>query len=183
MDGTHAHAVTHQESSDIKANGIFGSSLLEAFGAIATVALSIVGLAGVFSTTLAATAAVVAGTAALAEGGAFGWRRAGIEAEPRLFEGAASADFQGGLATLVLGILALLGIASLTLLSVAVIVLGVTFLLSGRALTGLAAVVLGILAVAGFTPLTLVLVGFLSLGAGLLFAGSENAADATASQV
>ncbi|HWH69107.1 MAG TPA: hypothetical protein VNT26_06965, partial [Candidatus Sulfotelmatobacter sp.] len=90
--------------------------------------------------------------------------------------GAAAVDFQGGLAVVVLGILALLGIAPQTLLSVSVIALGATFLLSGRLLIGMGATVLGILSVVGFSPLTLVLVGLLISGAGLLFSGSAMAA-------
>lgn len=94
--------------------------------------------------------------------------------ESRLAHSATGVDFQGGLATLVLGVLALLGVAPLTLLSVAVIALGASFLLGGRILIGLAAAVLGILSVVGLSSWTLVLVGFLVLGSGLLFSGSEN---------
>ena len=103
----------------------------------------------------------------------------------------ASAGFLGGVAGIVLGILALLGVAPLTLLSVAVLVSarpssraawairgalgqlwrGGTDATAGNAdaghiMVGIAAIVLGILAVVGVSQLTLVLVGLLCLGGG-----------------
>jgi hypothetical protein len=128
---------------------------------------------------MAAIAAIVVGAGTLIEGGAFGL--AGVrETRNYWFAGFNGADLQAGLGTVVLGILALLGIASHTLLSVAVIALGAAFLLSYRVMIGLGAVVLGILAVVGIAPLTLVLVGLLILGAGLLFMGSQVAVSTAA---
>jgi hypothetical protein len=179
MNGTQAHIGTHESVTEARSSLVMGGSLLEGFGSIATIALAIVGLAGVFSPTMAAIAAIVLGAATMVEGGAFGVKAAQLSAstgETRYFEGAFGADFQGGLATVVLGILALLGVAPLTLLSVAVIALGATFLFSNRIMIGLGAAVLGILAVVGLSTLTLILVAFLVLGAGLLFTGSKNAA-------
>ena len=90
-----------------------------------------------------------------------------------------------------LGILALLGVSAPTLLSIAVIVFGGSFLLGiggyttgaggtevsatsgGQIMAGLAALVLGILAVVGVSQLTLVLVALLCLGAFALFTGSS----------
>ena len=150
--------------------------MLEGFGAIAAIALAIVGLVGIFPPTMAAIAAIVVGAAVLVEGGAFSLKSVSItRLETSWFEGARAADFQGGLAVVVLGVLALLGVASQTLLPIAVLTLGATSLFGGRVLIGLAAVVLGILSVVGIVPLTLVLVGLLISGAGLLFTGSENA--------
>lgn len=180
MNGTQVHVTTHESLSDAR-TGFLAGSALEGFGAVATIALAIVGLAGVLSSTMAAIATIIVGAATVLEGAAFGFGTARINATPaaaaesRWFEHGLAADFQGGLGTLVLGILALLGIQSQTLLSVAVIALGTTFLFSGRLLIGLASIVLGILAVVGFTPMTLVLVGLLTLGAGLLFSGSRHA--------
>lgn len=159
-----------------------GGSLLEGFGAIATIALAIVGLAGVFSSTMASIASIVLGAATLVEAGAFGVKNAEgtyVRTERSFLGGATAVDFQGGLATVVLGILALLGVAPATLLAVSVIALGATFLLSGRVLIGLGAAVLGILAVVGLDAWTLVLTGFLVLGTGLLFTGSENVVSST----
>jgi len=178
---------------------VAGGSMVEAIGAMATIALAIVGLAGVLSTTLAAIATIVIGAAILVEGGAFTAGAATTRHEARAFEagGSAGAGFLGGIAGMVLGILALLGVAPLTLLAVAVLVYGATFLAggmgergasfgalgtgadaaagsadAGHVMVGIAAIVLGILAVVGVSQLTLVLVGLLCLGAAALFSGS-----------
>jgi hypothetical protein len=153
----------------------------EAIAAVAVIALAIVGLAGVFSETLAAIATIVLGAGILVEGGFFASASATVE-ERRLAESGSylSADFLGGIAAVVLGILALLGIYSSTLLAIAVLVLGAAFLLSsgaafdfgGHALGGLAAVVLGILAVVGLDRPALILVALLVLGAMRLFSGA-----------
>ncbi len=163
---------------------------MEAIGAIAAIALAIVGLAGVFSNTMAAIATIVIGASILSEAGAFGatyWNRAGVTGVTSSeSSGGMGADMLGGVAGIVLGILALLGVAQGTLLSVAVLVFGATFLLSsvansnvnafnsgGQVLVGLGGIVLGILAVIGLDPMTLVLVGLLSLGVAALFSGSS----------
>jgi hypothetical protein len=83
---------------------------------------------------------------------------------------APSTEFFGGFAGLILGILALVGITSGTLLSVAAIVFGACVLFSrlgegafgSRMLVGIGAVVLSILAVVGLSQITLVLVALLS---------------------
>lgn len=163
---------------------------MEAVGAIATIALAIVGLAGVLRPIMASIATIVIGAALLLEGGSMG--AAQVSSRTGEFESASggfSTPFLGGVAGIVLGILALLGVASITLVSVALIVFGAAFLLSGVAqanslaaatggntFVGLAAVVLGILAVVGLNPIVLVLVGLLVLGAGALFSGSAQGA-------
>jgi hypothetical protein len=154
-----------------------GEALLEGFGAVATIALAIIGLAGVLSTTMAAPiAAIVLGAAILFEGGIefrHGRLIRVLPAEWRASEKAATADLQGGVAAIVLGVLALLGIASGTLLAVTLMAVGTAFLFSGRMLSGIAGVVMGILAVLGVSPQILILSGLLVLGAGLLLSGSE----------
>jgi hypothetical protein len=179
MNGIQASAATHPgEDTRVKASA--GGFLLEAFGAIATVALAIVGLARIWPMTMAAIATIVVGAATLLEGGALTMRsgrlfsRTGAETEVE--EGATSMNFLGGLAAVVLGILALLGIAAPSLIAVAVLALGATFAFTGRFFVGLGAVVLGILAICGLSPETLFLVGLLVLGAGLLMSGSQSAA-------
>jgi hypothetical protein len=171
MNATQSHTITHET------HAMSTGGAVEGFGAIATIALAIVGLAGVFSTTMAAIAAIVLGAAILFEGGSLefinGRIRKAVLGEGLWHENAAATDLQGGVAAIVLGILALLGIASVTLLAVTLITVGAAFLFSGRFLSGLAGVVLGILAVVGLSPAILVLVGLLALGAGLLFTGSE----------
>jgi len=177
MNGT--QAVTHESLSthtQVQSNAfVAGEALFEGVGAIATIALSIVGLAGVFPATMAAIAAIVLGAAILLEGGAVEFKNGRLARAMPIqgYETAAAADIQGGIGAIVLGILALLGVAPLTLLCVTLIAVGAAFLFSGRFLSGMAGVVLGILSVAGISSLYLVLVGLLVLGAGLLFAGSE----------
>ena len=167
-----------------------GGAIMESAGALATIALAIVGLAGVFSVTIAAIAAIVLGAAIWMEGGALAasYRRASSSgsslARPADWSESVSAEFLGGLTGIFLGILALLGISSLTLLSVATLVFGATFLFSGvstfgshrQALMGAAALVLGLLAVIGLNSLTLVLVAFACLGASALFHGAATSA-------
>ncbi len=185
----------HHSTRETAAKWIAGGSALEAVGAIATIALAIVGLAGVFSSTMAAIATIVVGAAMLLEGGSAGSteylsRGTGFEAM-EVTSGGLSAAFLGGVAGIVLGILALLGISSQTLLSVAVLAFGASYLLTGVAASqsrflvasaggqvfvGLAAAVLGILAVIGIDPLILVLVGLLAVGTGTLFSGSAHTA-------
>src|ERR1051326_8768338 len=112
---------------------VAGGSAVEAIGALAAIALAIVGLAGILSTTVAAIATIILGAAILTQGGAFDASSsvsgAGFEAQGR--ESGSSASFLGGVAGIVLGILALLNIEAPTLLAVAVIVFGAAFLLSG----------------------------------------------------
>ncbi|PWU11007.1 MAG: hypothetical protein C5B50_24345 [Verrucomicrobia bacterium] len=169
-----------------------GGSAMGAVAALATMALAIVGLAGLFSSTLAGIATIVVGAAILLEGGAIGASAFPAATEYEAAAGAGlSAGFLGGLTGIVLGILALLGVSSEALLSVALIVLGASFLFSGapmafrgylfagaasgQIMLGLGAVILGILAVTG-SNLVLVLVGLLALGAGALFGGSAHGA-------
>ena len=179
MDGTHANVVTHESASETRANMFIGGSVFESFGAVATVVLAIIALAGVLPPTLAGIATIIVGAAMLMESGAFMAGTAPVSlvrVESRWFEGAETADFEGGLAAIVLGILALLGIAPETLISVAVIALGAACLFSGRLLVGVAAVVLGIVSLVNGPVLSLNLIGLLVLGAGLFFTGAGNAA-------
>ncbi len=140
---------------------------------------------------MAAIGTIVIGAAILLQAGSYGAAQVGN----REFgtEGGVSAEFLAGVAGIVLGILALLGVSGPTLLSVAVLGFGASFLISGvvssqanwmaavapgHVFVGLAATVLGILAVIGLDQLTLVLVGLLCLGAGSLFRGSAQGARA-----
>ena len=115
--------------------------------------------------------------------------------------GGLASVFLAGITGIILGVLALLGIAASALTSVAVIVFGSALLLSSsaalnlhtlkvrlsgetamadmmsgtagaQALVGIAAVVLGILAVAGTDAQPLALVALLALGAGMLTTGN-----------
>ena|SRR5690349_8182854 len=94
---------------------VASGSMMEAIGAVATIILAILGLAGVFSVSLAAIGTIVMGAAILSERGSLGatWAfwRAGVahEREVRLMPGedSISAEFLWGLAAVILGILAL----------------------------------------------------------------------------
>ncbi len=168
--------------ADTATKTMAGGLLGEAIGSIAVIALSIVGLAGIFSATMAAIGTIILGAALLVEEGIF---TGTTDALMRL-ESPSSA-LLGGLTGVVLGVLALLGQAPETLLGAATIVFGAALLFGqfshlaeadfgSRAMVGIASVVLGILAVVGLTPLTLVLVALLSLGAVELFHGAANSA-------
>jgi hypothetical protein len=104
-------------------------------------------------------------------------------------------EFAGGLAGIVLGILALIGLVPMVLIPCAVIVFGATFILSSgltnrlsyienysrsqqlsreaveassgvQVLVGMAGITLGILALIGFAPMVLSLVGILAIAVG-----------------
>src|SRR5690348_16580883 len=197
---TSVETMQHSSARETGVKWMAGGSMVETIGALATIALAIVGLAGVFSAALAAIGVIVLGTAMLIEGGAFATGQAVTSkmAAERIAEtGAKSPEFLGGVTGIVLGILAILGVSTPTLLSVAILVYGGTFLLSslsagsqtgtgsefgssGRLMVGVAAVVLGILAIVG-SSLTLVLVGLLCLGVAALFSGSMTGARSLAS--
>lgn len=191
MNGTHVqtgYQPVHQEESTLRT--MTGGAMMESFGAIATLVLAIAGLAGAISMTLAAIATIVLGASIWIEGGAFFASHrnelTGPSSAARMLEWSQGqgAGFFGGLSGIILGILALLGVAPLTLLSVAVLVYGATFLFSnwpqaavgGRPLFGLAGFTLGLLGICGLNPLTLALVGLLCLGACALFNGASSGA-------
>lgn len=176
-----------EESAPTRAaSGLF----MEAIGAIAVIALSIVGLAGALSITMAAIGTIVVGAAILIEGGTFASSYArfasqtGEASRAQDWSGLLTAEFLGGVAGVVLGILALLGSFPTTLLAVAALVYGATFLISSfasvdsgsRTMVGLGSFVLGLLAVNGISPLTMVLVALLCLGAVALFSGATTGA-------
>lgn len=115
----------------------------EAVGGIATIALTIIALAGTSPDFLLAIATIVFGAALLIEGtsivadyahllssaaGAFGFQ---------IGTGGLAAVFLAGITGIILGVLALLGIHPLTLASVAVIVFGSALLLSSSSILNL----------------------------------------------
>jgi hypothetical protein len=173
-----------------------GSAVMESIGALVTLALAIVGLAGGIPITMAAIGTIIMGVAILIEGGglasnyAAGEFRAAtlgaaLESRPGL-----AAEFLGGLAGIVLGILALLGVAPGTLLAVAVLIFGAAFVFSSslnissstQAMLGFASLVLGLLAVSGLNPLTLVLVALACLGTAGFFRGAATSARMTVAE-
>lgn len=181
-----------------------GSSFELFSGAIAVV-LAIVGLAGYLPLYVAGIATIAVGLALLAQGStvAARWREAHrIAGRERLDKIGMSTEMFGGLAAVVLGLLALLGVAALTLLPVASIVLGVALLLGGGAqpdvvedesprhwhvsrdavraasgvmvMGGLSALVLGVIAIAAEGPiLALALTAQLCVAAALVLSGGS----------
>lgn len=112
-----------------------GSSF-ELFSAVIAVVLTIIGLVGYLPHYVAGIATIAVGLALLTQGSTIAarWQEAQrIVGRERLDKLGMSTEMFGGLAAIVLGILAVLGVASLTLLPVAAIVLGVALLLGGGA--------------------------------------------------
>jgi hypothetical protein len=178
-------------------------SVTEGIGALGTIVLAILGLAGVFTNIVAPVATLVIGAVFLAESmlaraavntlNAQGIR-SGIGS-------GMSAGFFAGIAGIILGILSFFHPVPDMFVAVAVLAYGAALLLSGgtlqrlnwllnnpqdannpegaggtgSVLMGLAVTVLGILAVIGLVPMTLALVGLLCLGTGAFFSGSGQA--------
>jgi hypothetical protein len=115
---------------------VAGGGITEAIGGCAGVVLGIVGLAGVFPSWMASIAAIVVGAALMLRGLALTARYYSLlsESGADMADSAAlgsgiGAEVFGGSAVVILGILALVGVAPLVLLPVSVIVLGATLLL------------------------------------------------------
>src|ERR1051326_190305 len=126
MNATETQAGYHRDYQETATTKTFaGAAVMESLGALATIALAIVGLTGTIATTVAAIATIVLGAAVWIEGGRFAARyrtelsREG--AEVGIFQQSESlcAEFLGGLSGLVLGILALFGVAPVLMLSIA----------------------------------------------------------------
>jgi hypothetical protein len=113
-----------------------GRSIAEGLGAIAAVILAVIGLAGILPNLMASIAAIVIGAGILVEGWAVGFSYhqsssgGAASGEGMGVNGVLTADFLGGMAGIVLGILALFRMVPDTLLAVALLVYGATLLLS-----------------------------------------------------
>lgn len=187
---------------------VAGGSIVQAICAAAAVVLAILGLGGLMPPTMIAIASILIGAAFLSQGGTLAARYSRLmhevaseRAAHAELGGGVSAEFIGGATGVVLGVLALIGVAPLVLGPISVIVLGGTLLvgsgihasLSGlgtagrehdvgrealmaatgtNVLVGLGAAVLGILALVGIDAVTLPLVAFLVLGASVLLSGA-----------
>lgn len=121
-----------------------GSSFIEALAGIAAIVLGILGLVGVVSMILAEVATIVVGGALVIQGAAVMsgaselMSEYGEEGAATYGFGGMSVEFVGGVATIVLGILALVAVHSRPLMSVAVIVVGGTLMLSAGTISSLA---------------------------------------------
>jgi hypothetical protein len=118
---------------------------VDAVGGLATIVLAIAGLAGVAPNTMLSIVTVIFGAALLIQGGALlseyarvvfpaGTTAASID---QFGGGALSAIFLVGAAGMVLGVLALLGVYSVTLTAAAVIAFGAGMVMSSRSLLNL----------------------------------------------
>ncbi len=132
-----------EHADETAAEIITGGSLIEALGGLATIVLAIIGLAGIWPQFMAPIAAIVLGAALMAQGGGIALRfsrllneMTGQESTVEL-GGGLGAEFLGGVATVVLGILALVHIVPLVLLPVAAIVFGAAVLLGSGVVSSL----------------------------------------------
>ena len=141
MNTTETHAV-QGPSMEAVLGGIAASSITEGIGAIGTIALAVIGLAGLYAYEMAAIATIVTGAIILMEGGlvSLACRRLAVlsagERHARELGGGVTAEFFGGLAGIVLGILAIIGLAPMTLILVGLLCLGASALFSGSTING-----------------------------------------------
>lgn len=134
MNGTQVtHEEVHRPGTETSAKWLAGGSAIEAIGGIAAIVLAIIGLTGLLPGDMAAIAAIVLGASLLLQGGAVmsGLRHFGASAG---LGGAMSAESMGGIAAIVLGVLALLGTSPAILLAAAAIALGAGLLLGAGAM-------------------------------------------------
>ena len=118
---------------------------VDALGGIATVVLTIVGLAGILQDTMLGIVTIIFGAALLIEGGTMLSEYAGIifpadsqtASVDRFGGGTLSVIFLAGAAGIVLGLLALLGVNPVMLTGVAIIAFGTALLLSSSSVLNL----------------------------------------------
>lgn len=182
---------------------LVGGSVTEGIGALSTIVLAILGLAGIFTNIVASVATIVVGAVFLAESmlAKAAINTLNAQGTRTGIGGGMTASFFAGIAGIVLGILSFFQPMPDKLLAVAVLVYGAALVLSGGVLArlnwllsypqeanspaaatasgsvlmGVSVTVLGILAVIGLVPMTLALVGLLCLGTGAFFSGSGTA--------
>jgi hypothetical protein len=138
MNGT--SNVTHESWGHMLKSMATRGSIMESIGGIAVVILSIIGLAGSWQADVAAVSVVLIAASLLFECGTLtaSYRRrlsnlGGSSARSSGLDGLVTFEFMAGIAGILLGVLALLGVATWTLISVGVIVLGCAFLLNSGA--------------------------------------------------
>ena len=125
-------ALRQEREQRQSAKVVAGGSIIEAIAGLAAVALSIIALAGVLPGYLAAIATIAVGVALLAQGGAVAARWSKLVAETPGYEwdsrselgSGMTAEVLGGAAGVVLGILALIGVAPGVLIPVALLAFG-----------------------------------------------------------
>lgn len=176
--------ITHAEHTVVRP--VEGGSMTEAVGGVAAVVLGILGLIGVIPQILAAIAVIVVGITLLSAGGALAARFSRVladEPQPVRTRVASGMGMEvlASIAGIVLGILALFGVTSPSLLAVSAIVLGGALLMTSNAMMRLTALLqarssagmagaetsVGMPAVAGpdvFMGIGAVVLGILALG-------------------
>jgi hypothetical protein len=121
-------------SSGVSGEAAAYGGFVDALGGIAAIVLAIIGLSGVKPEMLVSISTIVFGAAVLIQGGAMLSEFAEIEATPEsavsASGGSISALFLVGIAGIVLGVLALLGMHAAVLTAVAAIAFGVALLVS-----------------------------------------------------
>lgn len=132
---THQDVMGREQETTMSVVG--GGSIAEAIGGAGAVVLTILGLVGLRAQDMAAIAAIAVGVALVLEGTAIAARfsdlisQAGKNLSDTAKLGAGmGAEFLGGVAGAILGVLAILDIVPMTLVATAVIVFGATLLLS-----------------------------------------------------
>ncbi len=133
-------ATTLTERMSAESAAAYGG-FADAIGGVATIILAIIGLAGLAGDHMAAIAVIVFGAALLMQGGAMLSDYAHIAFPAGSVEhfggGTLSSLFLVGAAGIVLGVLALLGIAAPTLVSISIIAFGAALLMSANSVRNL----------------------------------------------
>ena len=134
------HEPVHESLGQMLKTSATRGSVMEAIGGIIVVVLSIIGLAGMWQASMAAISVILVGALILFECGtlAANYRRRLFDQEVSSagasgFDGVVTVEFMAGIAGILLGVLALLGVSTWSLISVAVIVLGGAYLLNNDA--------------------------------------------------
>ena len=131
------HGDFMQQGREATMSIVAGGSFAEAIGGVGAVVLAILALVGVMPERMAAIATLAVGVALLLEGIAIATRFSNLFsktgrslADAAELGGGMGAEFLGGAAGGVLGLLAILNIAPMTLMAIAIIVFGASLLLS-----------------------------------------------------
>jgi hypothetical protein len=143
-------STTFTERSTTETTAAYGG-LVDAIGGIATVVLAIIGLAGIHTDVLMPIAIIVFGAALLIQGGTMLSEFASVPFASAEQFGASgvSTVFLVGAAGIVLGVLALIGIGTSTLVSVSVIAFGAALLISSNSVRQLGTLRAAMLPAAG----------------------------------
>lgn len=164
---------------------VAGGSLGELLGGSLVIGLALLGLLQIHPAVMAALAMIVASATSIFEGVAIASRRSeeapSSREEARRQEiGTTSAEFTGGAAGAVLGMLALVGVAPEVTLAVAAVLLGGARLAGGggsvptaksQAALGTAIILLGVLALVRIAPLPSIHFALLALGVSGIVSG------------